>query len=326
MRFFTTKHSSSVQDGMKADDYYLASQYQLMWRKLKKHKLALLGGGILLVIYLVALLCEFLSPYTIAYKNSDYLYACPQRIRILHQGKPHRPFVYALKDEMDPVTWRTTFQPDTEKPLPLQFFAKGEEYEFWGLFKTDRHLFTVKQGTLFLFGTDRLGRDLFTRTLYGARISLSIGLVGVFLGFVLGLTFGGISGYFGGLPDLIIQRVIEFLRSLPTIPLWMVLAAALPANWSSLKVYFGITILLSFIGWTGMARVVRGKLLSIREEDFVMAAIVGGAKDSYIIARHLIPSFLSYVIVSLTLAVPHMILGETALSYLGLGLRPPIVS
>ena len=204
---------------------------------------------------------------------------------------------------------------------------RGERYRLWGLIETDRHLFGVAApGVIYLLGTDDLGRDMLARVLHAGRISLSIGLLGVAFSFVLGLLFGGLSGYYGGAVDLVIQRVVEFLISIPQIPLWMALSAALPANWPPLRVYFGITLILSIVGWTGLARVVRGKLLELRESDFVMAARVAGALDGAIIRRHLLPSFMSYLIVSLTLAVPGMILGETALSFLGLGLRPPVVS
>ena len=306
---------------------FVASQYQLMWWKLKKHKLALSGGTALLVFYLGALFCEFFSPYDIFERYTDFLHAPPQRVRFFDGERFHlRPFVYGLQLETDPVTWRKIYTPDKTKLNPIYFFVLGPEYKMWSLFKMRFHLFGTREGTVFLFGTDSLGRDVFSRIIYGSRISLSIGLIGVFLSFILGLAIGGVSGYFGGKIDNAIQRVIEFIRSVPVLPLWMALAAALPPHWSPLRIYFGITIILSIVGWTGLARVVRGKLLSLRGDDFVMAAKIAGATDSFIIARHLIPSFLSYVIVALTLRVPYMILAETSLSFLGLGLRPPVVS
>ena len=311
----------------RAEEWYVASQYRLMWRRLTRHRLAIFGGVVLAVLYLVAIFCEFVAPYDPSTKNTDLLTAPPQRIHFFGQGSfSPRPFVYAYTVAEDPVTWRKVYADDPETHFPIRWFVRGEEYRFWGLFKTRAHLFGVDDGYVFLLGTDTLGRDVFSRIMYGTRISLSIGLIGVALSFILGLTIGGVSGYFGGFADAVVQRSIDFLRSLPVLPVWMALAAALPANWPTIRVYFGITVIVSLIGWTGLARVVRSKLLSLRHEDFVMAAVVAGAHSGKIISRHLIPGFLSYVIVSLTLAVPNMILSETALSFLGLGLRPPVVS
>jgi len=317
------------KDRISAEEkYYIASQWQLMWRKFKKHKLAILGGSILAIFYISAIFCEFFSTYDIYKRYPDYIYCPPQRIHFFDEEGFHpRAFVYGIKQEMDPVTWETRFTEDKANKYPIYFFVHGDEYKLWNLFPADIHLFGVrKPGTIFLFGTEDMGRDLFSRVLYAARISLSIGLVGVGLSFIIGIILGGISGYYGGACDMVIQRIIEFLISIPTIPLWMALAAAVPKDWPPIKVYFGITVILSLVGWGGLARVVRGKFLELREEDFAMAAKIAGATEERIIARHLVPSFLSYLIVSITLSIPGMILGETSLSFLGLGLRPPAVS
>jgi len=306
---------------------YVASQWQIMWRKFIKHKLAIFGAIVLAIFYIVAIFCEFFSTQGIYNRHIKYIYCPPQRIHFFDEKEFHlRPFIYGVKKVVDPVSWEKIYTVDKTKKYSIYFFVHGDKYKLWNLFPADIHLLGVKEGTMFLFGTDGLGRDLFSRNLYAARISLSIGLVGVALSFVLGSILGGISGYYGGTADVIIQRVIEFLISIPTIPFWMALSAALPPHWSPIKIYFGITIILSLVGWCGLARVVRGKLISLREEDFVMAAKIAGARDGKIITRHLLPSFLSYLIVSLTLSIPSMILGETSLSFLGLGLRPPAVS
>ena len=325
---FKKKKTVEKEASSYEEDYYVASQWQLMWRKFRKHKLAIGSIFVLVLLYIGTIFCEFIAPYGLETRDIKYVYCPPQSLHFFDEDGFHfRPFVYGIKRKIDPVTLRRTYTENKEEKYPLQFFIHGERYKFWNLFEADLHLFGVRDGgVLFLLGTDRMGRDMFSRILYGSRISLSIGLVGVFLSLVIGLTLGGISGYLGGVTDTILQRAIEILRSFPTIPLWMALSAAVPSHWSSLRVYFGITVILSFIGWTGLARVVRGKLLSLREEDFAMAAKIAGCKDMRIIARHLLPGFLSYIIVSMTLAIPGMILGETSLSFLGLGLRPPITS
>lgn len=306
---------------------YVATQWQLMRRKFKKHKLAILGGTTLVIFYILAIFCGFFSPQDIYKQHSGYIYAPPQRIHFFNEEGFHlRPFVYGLEREIDPITFRKIYIEDKTRKLPIYFFVRGDKYKLWNLYSTDIHFFGVKDGPIFLFGADKLGRDLFSRNLFAARISLSIGLVGVAISFILGCIIGGISGYFGGMADMVTQRVIEFLICIPTIPLWMSLSAALPKKWPPTKIYFGIVVILSIVGWCGLARVVRGKLLELREEDFVMAAVICGATSGRIITRHLLPAFLSYLIVNVTLAIPNMILGETSLSFLGLGMRAPAVS
>ena len=320
----------AVERRGKGDErYYTASQYQLVWRRFRRHKLALVGGAILIALYVVGVgFPEFFATQDLTKRHQDFVYAPPQRIHFFDaDGVFHlRPFVYAQTRSRDPETMRRIYTEDTSTRFPLYVFVRGDPYELWGLFPSDLHFIGVKEGYLFLFGTERLGRDLFSRTLHAARISLSIGLIGVGLSFILGCVLGGISGFYGGAIDTVIQRVIEFLVSIPTLPLWMALAAAVPAEWPQVRVYFAITIILSVVGWAGLARVVRGKVLSLREEDFVQAAAIAGSKDGSIIVRHILPSFFSYLIVHVTLAVPRMFLGETALSFLGLGLQVPVVS
>lgn len=310
----------------KEEKIYYASQWQLIWWKFRRHKLAIVGGIVLFLLYLSAIFCEFLAPYSPTTRFEGYQNAPPTKIHIFEDGKLQKPFIYGLKKELNMKTFQWEFKEDKTKKYYVKFLGKGEPYKLWGIFKTDKHLFTVDEHPIFFFGADNMGRCLFSRSLYGARISLSIGLVGVFLSFSLGTIIGGVSGYFGGTVDVAIQRIIEFLSSIPTIPLWMSLSAALPKDWPVIKLYFSITIILSIIGWTGLARVVRGKLLALREEDFTMAARLAGASEWRIITRHLLPSFTSHLIVSITLSIPNMILGETALSFLGLGMQPPAVS
>ena len=307
---------------------YAASQWQLMWWKFRKHRMAMAAGMVIVALYVVAVFCEFLAPYTLNHRQVAYAFAPPQRLNFVSDEGVHlRPFVYGFKGVRHPETLRKFYIEDREQRYAIRLFVRGAPYRFWGLFETDIHLFGVDEGgTLFLLGTDHLGRDLLSRIIYGSRISLTIGLVGVTLSFVFGLVIGVVSGYYGGWIDNLIQRGIEILRSFPSIPLWMALAAALPSSWSPLQIYMGITVVLSFIGWTGLARQVRGKILSLREEDFATAALIVGASRWRIMTRHLLPSFMSHIIVSLTLAVPGMILGETSLSFLGLGLRPPVTS
>lgn len=307
--------------------YFMASQWRMMWWKLRRHRLAVISGALLLFMYLVAAFCDFLAPYGLQTRNTDFIFAPPQRIHLWHRGEFVGPFTYGFDYRLDMRNLKRVYTENTERIYPVRFFCRGESYRLLGLFETDRHLICPGEGgTLFLLGTDRLGRDLLSRILYGAQISLTIGLLGVAVSFILGMVIGGIAGYYGGWTDVIVQRAIEVIQSFPQIPLWMALAAILPVTWSPLLVYFGITIILALIHWTDLARAVRSKLLSLREEDFCTAAVLMGASPARVIGRHLLPSFMSHLIASATLAIPGMILGETALSFLGLGLRPPITS
>lgn len=307
--------------------YFMASQWRMMWWKLRRHRLAVISGALLICMYLVAAFCEFLAPYGLQTRNTDFIFAPPQRIHLWHDGTFVGPFTYGFDYRLDMRNLERVYTENASRIYPVRVFCRGEPYTWWGVVETDRHLLCPGEGgTLFLLGTDRLGRDLLSRILYGAKISLTVGLVGVAVSFVLGIVIGGVAGYYGGWTDTLIQRAIEVIQSFPQVPLWMALAAILPVTWSPLLVYFGITIILALIHWTHLARAVRSKLLSLREEDFCTAAMLMGASPARIIGRHLLPSFMSHLIASATLAIPGMILGETALSFLGLGLRPPITS
>ena len=304
---------------------------QLMFIRFRKNKLAVLGFWLLVLIYLSVLFAPMIAPYDRFHRFNKQLYLPPRDIHIRSDdGSWRRPFVYAVTIETNKETFTRDFVEDRSQEYPIQLFVKGDPYKLWSLFEMDWHLFGVENveevGPVFLLGGDKFGRDIFGRVLFGGRISLTLGLVGVSISLFVGLLLGGLSGLYGGVVDNVIQRLIEFIRSIPTIPLWMGLAAALPADWPQFRIYLGITIILSLIGWTTLARVVRGKFLSLRDEDFVLAAQSAGANQWYLIWQHLVPSFMSYVLVDLTLAIPNMILGETALSFLGLGLVSPAVS
>jgi peptide/nickel transport system permease protein len=306
----------------------IASQWQLMWWKFRKHKLALIGTAAILILGLSGLFCEFWAPYDPNAYDQRYAFAPPTKIRLAGPDGLRTPFVYGIDSHRSPETYKMVFAEDRSIIHPIRLFAHGVPYKLWGAVETDLHFFGVDDpdARIFVLGSDRMGRDMLSRIFYGARISLSIGLIGVFLSFVLGILIGGVSGYYGGVVDVIIQRVMEFLRSMPSIPLWMALSAALPPHWPTLRIYFGITVILSLIGWTWLARTVRGQFLALRGEDFVTAARLAGASEIRIILRHLVPSFLSYIIASITLSIPGMILAETSLSFLGLGLQPPVIS
>ena len=322
---------SSHADLQQEETFAFASQRQLIWRRFLKHKLALASLIVVVLIYMVALFAEFLAPYPPDTYSANYSYAPPQRLHVWEQtadGGRFRLYVHGFQTAFDNETLRRTFTVDKSQSYDVRLWARGEPYKLWGLIPWDRHLIgpVDDEAPMYLFGADRQGRDMLSRLIYGTRISMTIGLVGVFLSFVLGILLGGLSGYYGGFVDNIIQRLIEFLMSVPTLPLWMGLAAALPTTWGPLQVYFGITVILSIVGWTDLARVVRGRFLSLRTEDFVTAAELDGVNQWGIILRYMLPSFMSHVIASLTLAVPGMILAETALSFLGLGLQAPVVS
>ncbi|MBD3847555.1 ABC transporter permease [Bosea sp. SSUT16] len=306
---------------------YLASQWQLMWWKFRKHRLAVISAVLIFVIYAMAAFAEFLAPYHYSTRNTDFIRAPGQQVRLFHEGAFIGPFVYPFKLHLNMENLKREYAEDRERPEKLRFFCRGDGYSFWGLVPGNLHLVCPPEGgTFFWLGSDRLGRDMLSRILYGGRISLSIGLIGVSISFVLGVIIGGIAGYYGGRVDLVVQRIIEIVQSLPHIPLWLALASIMPPSWSPVVVYFGITVILGLMDWTGLARSVRSKLLSLREEDYVVAAQLMGARPRRIIALHLVPGFMSHLIASATITIPRTILGETALSFLGLGLRPPITS
>ncbi|WP_067221995.1 ABC transporter permease [Stappia indica] len=322
---FNPSHAETLTP--EPERYYQASQWQIMWWKFRRHRVAVWSGVILILFYLCVPFAEVIAPYTPNQRSNDHLYAPPQTLRMFHEGSFVGPFVYGLKADIDLETVRWVYTEDREDVQPLRFLCFGSEYKFWGLFDASFHLVCpAKGGSLYLLGTDRLGRDVLSGLIYGARLSLTVGLIGVTISIVLGLFFGGLAGFFGGIIDSAIQRVIEILRSLPELPLWMALSAALPVTWSPVWIYLGITVILGLLDWPGLARAVRSKLLALREEEYAKAALLMGAKPSRVIRKHLLPGFTSHIIASASLSIPAMILGETALSYLNLGLRRPAVS
>ncbi len=326
------KRRKPASAAIKDESFFRAGQWQLVWWKFRRHRLAQIAMVVLGIFYFVAIFAEFVSPYDPQHRFKDFTGMAPSQIHIQDvQGNLHLPFVYDLKRTRDPITLLPQYAENTSIRYPIQLFARGDEYKLWGLIPGDIHLWGIQAEAgkilpVFLLGSDNIGHDVLSRIFFGGRISLTVGLIGIFLSFILGLILGGTAGFFGGVLDEVIMRFIDVLISLPTIPLWMSLAAALPQDWPQLKTYFYVTIILSILGWTTLARTVRGKMLSLREEDYVMSARLDGESDGSIIARYMLPGFASYIIVSLTLAIPGMILGETALSFLGIGLRAPTIS
>ena len=318
-----------VAERLTADQekYYMAGQWKLMWWRFRRHRPAVVSAVFLAFVYFSTVISEFIAPYDLHTRHSAYIFAPPQQVHVMHEGQFLGPFVYALKTARDMETLQRVYTPDTTRPQKLRFLCLGDSYEFWGLIEGSFHLVCPPEdGKFFWLGTDRLGRDMFSRIVYAARISLTIGIIGIALSFALALVLGGLAGYYGGWVDNVVQRITEIIKSFPHLPLWLALSAALPVTWSPLLVYFGITIILALLDWPGLGRAVRSKLLSLREEDYAAAAQMMGAKPGRIIGRHLLPGFMSHLIASATLSIPSMILAETALSFLGLGLRPPITS
>jgi peptide/nickel transport system permease protein len=322
---FEEESGVDLRSGRSLEDVYGASQWKLMWRKFVRNRAAMAGGIIILFFYLGALLASFVAPYTLTTRFTKHIYMPPQVVHLFNEGRL-QPYVYDFDQEFG-ADLRRRYTRNLDRRLPLQFFARGEPYKLFGLIPAEVHLFQGAEGKpVALLGTDHQGRDMFSRIMLGSQISLTIGLVGVALSLALGAVLGITSGYYGGWVDNLIQRVIELIRSFPSIPLWMALSAAIPLNWTMLQTYFAISLILSLIGWTWLARQLRGKVLSLRGSDFVRASRLAGAGDLWIIFRHLIPATLGHIIVISTLAMPAMILAETSLSYLGLGLRPPVTS
>jgi len=314
----------------KNDRYYYASQWRLMAKKFRRHKLAMTSAFVLLFFYLVAIFGNFVAPQGTEQFDGRYVNCRPTPVHFFHEGEFIGPYVYGIKMERDPVTYMGVFAEDTENVYRIRFFTQGDpggEYKWFGLFPSNLHLFEAEgEGRVFLFGTDSMGRDLFSRVVLGAQISLFIPIVGMLLTLVLGLLIGSLAGYFGGWVDTVIQRIVEVVRSFPQVPLWMALSAAIPKTMKPAQVFMLMTLILSLISWPDLSRVVRSKFISVKKEDYIMAARISGAPADKVITRHMIPSFISYIIVNMTMSIPNLIIGETTLSFLGLGLRSPATS
>lgn len=329
-KFHQDDHQDGSEQEVQEQTWQPLSQTQLMWRQFRKHRLGVIGAWVLAFIYLMVILAPFLAPSDYMLQRRNYVNHPPTKIRFVDaEGQfSWRPFVYGTKRTRDPITLAVSWDIDTTKKYPLYFLVRGNSYKFLGI-ESDLHLLGVDKdsgGQFFLFGTDRFGRDLFARTLYGGRVTLSVGVFGIIVSFVIGIVMGGISGYYGGWVDNIIQRLIELLRSFPRIPLWLALSMILPPTWSSVKVYFGVVTILAFLDWTGLARVVRGQFLNLRSKEFVEGAVALGVSDAGIIFRHILPNIMSYLIVTATLSFPGMIIGESSISFLGLGIKEPMTS
>ena len=318
------------QDHLEDEEVFVAGQWRLMWWRFRKHKMAMVGAVVVILFYSVALFADFLAISDPRLSDVEVAYLSPQTIHWFDGG--FSPHVKKVIGDRDPETFKKVYTTDPEANIPIRFFLRGYEYKLFGLIPLDRHLIgTVppegeERVAPFFLGTDVLGRDMWSRIVFGSRVSLSIGLVGVFLTLVLGVVLGGLSGYYGGWVDVVIQRIIEVTRSIPTLPLFIALSASVPKDWSVYRIYFIVTLIIAMFVWTEMGRVVRGRFLSLREEDFVTAARLSGATDLRIIFRHMLPNFISHVITVITLILPFMIISETALSFLGIGLRTPAVS
>lgn len=302
-----------------------ASPRRLAWRRFRGSSLGMVGGVTLIILYLIALLSPFLAPYSITTQYDRNALQPPQRIHLWHEGKLMRPFTYAVTLERDPVTYQKKYMPDTSNPLPIRFFVQGEPYTFLGI-KSTLHLFGVEEGYFFPLGTDRFGRDLLSRMLVGSQVSLTVGIIGILISFTIGIFIGGVSGYFGGWLDTLLQRLVEVMLSFPRLPILLALSSIIPDTWPSTWVYMGIVIVLSFIGWASLARVVRGQVLAAREVEYVQAARALGLGSFRIILKHVLPNLTSYLLVAASVALPGYILGESALSFLGLGIKEPMTS